>query len=181
MSIKSLRKMAELNLCKDCYEKYKALLEPTIEKWLFNPLSDWRDVESCITRMVMKLEGVFKSDIIFISINENSNKFADKVDVKAFRGIKKWSFKKKIDYLKKHGILAESSYNLLDRVREVRNKIHDIFSEFSQQDLALFSLARGITYQIYDATILSFGDTMSKNMKSNAEKVAEYWLSKINE
>lgn len=181
MSLKNLRKIAELNLCEDCYEKYKALLEPTIEKWLFNPLRDWRDVESCITRMVMKSKGVFKSDLIFISIDEDSNKFANEVDVKTFREIKKWAFKRKIDYLKKEGILGDSSYNFLDRVRKIRNRIHELFNEFSEQDLALFSLAREVTFQIYNATMFNLGDAMSKNIKSNAEKVAKHWLSKIND
>jgi hypothetical protein len=179
MDIESLRKFAELNLCKDCYQKYLALIEPSIERWLFKPLDDWRNVESYVTRMVMEHFGVFKSDAIYISLAEDAEeKYGDEVDVKAFRKIEKWGFKKKIEYLHEYGILQDSSYGFLYKMSNIRNRIHDWFQEFSEQDLALFRWANTITLQIHDASTIKLSTEISANMKSNAEKTAEWLLKK---
>lgn len=53
MDIERLRKLAELNLCKDYYQKYLAMIEPFIKGWLFKPLNEWSNVESYITQMVI--------------------------------------------------------------------------------------------------------------------------------
>ena len=178
MDIERLRKFAELNLCKDCYQKYLALIEPSIKRFVFKPLADWRNVESLVTQMVMIHKGVFKSDVVYISLGENAEeKYADKVDVKTFRKVQKWGFKEKIKYLHEHGILQDSSYNLLYRVSGIRNRIHDWLEEFSEQDLALFGWASAITSQIHSATTIKWPTEISANMKSNAEKTAE-WLLK---
>lgn len=181
MSLKRLRKLAELNLCEECYKKYTYMLEPSIRQLLLKPLPEWKDVESNITQMVMKLEGVFKDDLIIISFDEDLNEnFADKLDVKAFIKIKHCSFKRKIDYLREHGILQASSYEFLDRVRKIRNIIiHDQFSDFSEQDRELFSYAHVITDNIYHATMFNLGEDLSAAIKSNAENFAEKLLLKL--
>jgi hypothetical protein len=62
MSVKVIRRLAEQNLCKVCFEKYKQLLEPTIKSWRASPLFAWNPTEWMITVMVMKLEGVYKDE-----------------------------------------------------------------------------------------------------------------------
>ena len=179
-TIQDLRKLAELNLCDECFLKYKALIEPNIREWLIKPLSDWRTVESHITQMVMKINGVFKGDSNFIALDEGDDeKFADEVDAEAFRRIKKWSFKRKIDFLNKKGILQDASHRLLDGVRKVRNTIHEEYFELSERDLTLFYVASAIASQIYMVTMFPMA-RISQNYISNAEKTAEYWLLKIN-
>ena len=179
MDIESLRKVAELNLCKDCYQKYLALIEPSIKHLAFKPLDDWRNAESYITQMVMKHFGIFKGDMTIISLDEDEDeKYADQVDVKSFHKLEKWPFKKKIAYLHKHGILQDCSYNFLYKVSDVRNRIHDWFQEFSEQDLALFGWASSIASQIHSATAINWPADISANMKSNAEKTAEWLLKK---
>jgi cell fate (sporulation/competence/biofilm development) regulator YlbF (YheA/YmcA/DUF963 family) len=182
-TIESLRKVAELNLCKDCFQKYKMLIEPSIKNWLSKPMSNWRETESHITQMVMKTKGVFKGKTIIISFDKNEKeKVADEVDVEAFRKIKYWKFKWKIDFLHKKGILGDFSYRLLDKAREVRNTIHDepIIAKFSEQDYTLFYIASAISSQIWSAIMIDWGEDISANLKSNAEKIAEQWLSRIN-
>ncbi len=157
------------------------LIEGTIKNWLSQPISDWRQAESYVTQMVMKTKGVFKGKTIIISLDEgDEEKCADEVDVKAFREIKKWTFKWKIDFLYKNGILQDSSYKLLDKAREIRNTIHDEFAELSEQDYTLFYIANAITSQIWSAMMIDWGEDISTNLRSNAEKVAEQWLSRIN-
>lgn len=182
-NIEGLRKLAELNLCGDCFQKYKMLIEPSIKNWLSKPISDWREAESYITQMVMKTKGVFKGKTTIISFDESEEeKVADEVDVKAFRKIKYWKFKWKINFLHEKGILGDSSYKLLDKAREVRNTIHDepIIAELSEQDYTLFYIASAISSQIWSATMIDWEEDISVNLKSNAEKVAEQWLSRIN-
>lgn len=159
------------------------LIEPSIKNWLSKPISDWREAESYITQMVMKTKGVFKGKTTIISFDESEEeKVADEVDVKAFKKIKYSSFKWKIVFLHKKGILGDSSYRLLDKAREVRNTIHDepIIAELSEQDYTLFYVASAISSQIWSATMIDWEEDISANLKSNAEKVAEQWLSRIN-
>ena len=180
-TIEDLTQIAKLNLCESCFQKYKMLIEPTMRDWLSKPLDDWRKVESQVTQMVMKTKEVFKSDTIFISLDEGSNnKYSDEVDVNAFQKIKKMSFKQKINYLHQKGILQDSSYKFLDEAREVRNRIHDEFAHFSEQDLNLFYIASVVTSQIWIATMSEMREDISTTLKSNAEKVAKQNLSKIN-
>lgn len=177
MEINKLRGIAKLNLCKECYNKYTALIEPNIIP-LSQPLPNWRGAESTLTQLVMKHEGVFKSDIIFISIDENMDeKWPGQVDVIAFNKIKMWSVKKKLDYLRKHEILKQASYNFLNKVRKIRNKIHEEYYDFSEEDMRLFRYARAITDQISGAIMYDMPEDLSVAMISRAEKLAEQLLS----
>ena len=152
------------------------MIEPGIRP-LLQPLSDWRETESMITQMVMKHKGVFKGDLIFISIDEDiDEKFSNEVDVEAFNKIKKWSIKRKFDYLLKHGILQNSSYEFLNKVREIRNKIHEPFYNFSEKDMTLFNYSRYITGQIHPAIMYKSIEKYTARLISNAEKIAEQML-----
>ena len=180
-TIEDLRRIAELNFCENCFQKYKMFIEPTIRDWLSNPLSDWSEVELYVTQIVMKTKGIFKGKLIFISLDEGSNeKHSDEVDVTDFKVTKKWHFQRKIDYLRKKGILKVSSYRVLDTAREVRNKIHDTYAPYSEHDRTLFHIANVIAYQIWYATMIEVGEDTSNNLKSEAEKIAEQYLENLN-
>ena len=181
-SIEYLRQTAELNLCESCFQKYKALIEPTIRDWVSNPLSDWSEVESYVTQMVMKTKGIFKGELIFLSLDKGSNEeISDEVDVDAFQIIKKkWNFKMKIDYLRKKGILKKkSSYRVLDTAREVRNNIHDPYAPFSEHDRIQFYIANVITSRIWSATMFEMEEDTSNNLKYKAEKIAKQYLEDL--
>ena len=93
--IQRLRSLAELNFCKRCFELYKALIEGSIKTLLTKPLNDWAWIEYQITQMVMKTEGVFKTNEIIIPDRNEVEKYADQIDVKKFREINgTWSFQK---------------------------------------------------------------------------------------
>jgi hypothetical protein len=177
-TVEHLRKMVESNFCGTCFEKYKEFIEPTIQSTIVSllsrPLADWIETESEITQIVMKNKGIFKGTAIVISLGKEENKSADMVDVKAFKEIKMWKFKRKIDYLHATGILQDSSYELLDKAREARNRLHDLIA-FSEQDYALFHAAFIITNQIWNATMIDQKD-ISIWLKTDAEKNAKQWL-----
>lgn len=178
--LEMLRKTAELNLCQKCYEKYVAIIEPSIKPLIFMPLRDWRTVESNITQIVMKHKEVFKTDLFVVSLDEDSNNvFSDAVDLAVFHEIKKWSFKRKIDYLHKERVLQNTSYNLINEARKIRNKIHDDLYEFSEQDLALLNQASIVTSQIHVAKVWGIREDISIKMIINAEKYAEKILARF--
>jgi cell fate (sporulation/competence/biofilm development) regulator YlbF (YheA/YmcA/DUF963 family) len=130
----------------------------------------------------MKTKGVFKGSMWVLSFSKGEEeKVADYIDVKAFRKIEKMGFKDKIDYLHKSGILQNSSYKLLDKAREARNKIHTepIVAELSEEDYALFSMASSITGQMWSAIRFDWEEEIRTNIKSNIEKVAEQWLKAL--
>jgi hypothetical protein len=179
-TIENLRKNAELNLCPDYFKKYRAIIEPSIINYLAQPLDDFRQAESQITQIVMKTKGVFRGDIWVLSMDEgDEKKVEDDIDVNAFKEIVKWTFKRKIDYLHKNGILQDSSYNILDKAREARNKIHTdpIVARLSIEDYTLFSMANGIASQIYTAFRFDRGEEETANLLSKTEKVAEQWIT----
>lgn len=158
---------------------YEQLLEPNIQSAILAlrsvPLADWIQTELEITQIIMKNKGVFKGDIIVISLGKNENEAANLVDVKAFNEIKKWTFKRKIDYLHSTGVLQDSSYELLNKARETRNRLHDLIA-FSEEDYALFRLTYIITNQIWHATMIERQKDISIRLKTDAEKYAKQWL-----
>lgn len=180
VTIEYLRQLAELNLCQNCFGKYKAIIEPKIKRYLSRPLSDFRQSEFQITQIIMKTKGVFKhKDIRVLYFDKGEEEeVSDYVDVKAFRKIEKMRFKDKIDYLYRNGILQDSSYSILDKAREARNKIHiePELAEFSEEDYALFSKARWISSQTLNAIEFDLEEDIMTSIKSNTEKVAEQWL-----
>jgi len=185
MFVDDLRKMAELNLCKKCYQAYIHLLEPSIaveiKSLRFSPLSDLRATESNITFMVMKHKGVFKGGNVFIDIPEESyDMVSNEVDIGAYRRIKRRKFKHKIDYLHKQGILGENTHKLLEKIRLIRNPtIHDAYQDFTEQDLALFRWSYHITSQLFLSMRFGSPEELVGNIRVNAEKQSEKLLSWI--
>jgi hypothetical protein len=158
------------------------MIEPTIRGWLSQPLNDFRQAEAQITQMVMKTEGVFKGETWVLSFEKGEEeKVAQYIEMKTFRKVQRMSFKGKIIYLHKKGILQDSSYRLLDRAREVRNKIHTepIVAGLSEQDYTLFSIAGAITSQLWATMRFDWEEEIITLTKSNVEKFAQQWLKTL--
>jgi len=158
-----------------------AVIEPTIKRWLTEPLRDWGEIDHYVTQMVMKLKGVFKTEKgpILISIGDDEplpEEMSDKVDLESFRRIERWGMERKIKYLREHNILKKHSFKLLDKVREIRNKLHGYEYKFTEQELNLISQARPVVSAINWAVMwLSKKDTV-ESYKDSAEKTAEKLL-----
>lgn len=183
MSVKRLRKIAELNLCEKCYIKYREIIEPTVKIFVAEPLGAWGRMEHDVTQMVRKLEGVFKvealTDTILVSIGDDEKlpeHLSGKVDLEAFRGIGKWGFERKIKCLRKHGILKEHSYNLIDKARRIRNKLHHYDYKFTEQELTLISQAAAIVSRLHWAVMYPLNEDTVEATTNNAEKTAEKLL-----
>ncbi|MCE8428695.1 MAG: hypothetical protein J5U19_09930 [Candidatus Methanoperedens sp.] len=82
-TIEKLRSFAKSNMSPSCFRNYEMFIEPTIKDWLFNPIDDWREVESNITQMVMITEKVFKGKIHFLYFDEGLYLFRwDKIPIR---------------------------------------------------------------------------------------------------
>jgi hypothetical protein len=180
LTIEDIRKLAELNMTPECYKTYLTVIEPNIKAIIPNYLKDWQNVEGYVTMIVMRHMGIFKTSFSFISIdNDAEERYGDQIDVTKFRKIKKWTFKQKIEYLSKEGILKEHSYKLLDKLREKRNNIHEMGAVFSERELQEFSMAHSVIFYIH-LTQQPISQEKQNEMRNLAEKFAENALKVIN-
>lgn len=186
MSVRRLRRIAELNLCKKCYIKYMQVIEPTVKIFVAEPLRVSGRMEHSVTQMVRKIEGVFKvkalTDTILISIGDDEKlpeDMSEKIDLEVFRKIGKWGFERKIKCLRKHGILGVHSYALVDRARRIRNKLHHYDYKFTEQELTLFSHAAAMVSRLHWAVMYPFREDTLEATKHHTENIAEKLLSQI--
>ena len=179
--LEQLRRNVKLNVCDKCYQVYLSFIEPGIRKLILTRLNDMRSMESNITQMVMIHKGVFKTDMVFISIGKWDDKFHEEVDRDLFYKIKKWGFKKKIDYLKKMLTLPESCYTLIDKARERRNLIHEdpLVYGFTDKDLELFLQASIVSDNLFQAMRTKFPEDVKQRMISRCETSSRRYLAKI--
>ena len=180
-TLEQLRRDVELNLCDKCYPKYLGFIEPGIRELIVTRLDDMKSMESIITQMVMIHKGVFKKDIVFISIGKWDDKFHEDVHKDLFYDIKKWGFKRKIDYLKKVHILPESCYKLLDKARDRRNLIHEhpLVYKFTDEDLELFSQAHNVSANLLLVMTAKFPENIKQNLISRCETSSQRYLASL--
>jgi len=164
-----LRKMAELNFCKECYQKYLMFIHGEIEYLLSEPISDWRQVETDITLLAVKAKGAYKKT--------NSGIFTP--DEKAFKHIQKEKLWKKLKILKETGVIGENLYRFLDEVSKIRNKIHPP-NKFSKQDYALFREAKTLASAMVTPILFDLKDDVWKRYLADVEYRAKWLLSELN-
>ncbi len=180
MSLERLRKLAEINLCSDCYKEYLMSIEPTIKKFLEYPLSEWRVVESNAKILTMKTYGAFtgRPTSFKIDMKNLPKELRNEFDIERYKKIKKWRFQRNIDYLHKKGILQDSAYKFLCKANKARNKIHPPFEEYSEQDFSMFHNALNVISQINLAiNVFDQSKEISENLKSSAEELAKQLLN----
>lgn len=177
--IEQLRLQAKLSLCDKCKPVYTSMIEPEIIELVRSYFNDWKDIELRITNLVMKFEGVYKTDLIVNTIKSKENKKYNYVDYEKFKKIEREGFEDKIKCLKKKGILQKHSYKLLDLVRLRRNKIHKPSESFVTSDFVAFSYGAHITHNIWLSIFGKFDESISKRLQEGAEKQAELYCSLI--
>ena len=176
--IGQLRALAKMNLCDRCFTTYIEIIEPTVKNYLFSSLEEWRRAESSIFQITMRLAGAYKTQVNVFNIDEsNFENLANLVDKDKYIEIKRWSLKRRIDYLHTQGFLGDASHLFLDEARKVRNKIHTDFSEFSEKDLDMLSVASDLASQFLFAVVPPTKDDISASIKSNAETRAKNLLT----
>jgi hypothetical protein len=161
-----LKQIAELNFCKDCYQKYLVLIHGEIEYLLSEPIVDWRETEQNINLFWIKAKGFYTVKSGIFSPCENA--FEEAYN---FRN----TMNKKLKFLKDKGLIKEYTYNFLDKVRDRRNKIHPP-KKFSDQDYFLFQEAKKITNLMHPLIIFDLS-TKVWNM-DYIEKYARQLLEK---
>jgi hypothetical protein len=160
-----LRKLAELNFCKDCYFKYLALIHPEIDHILSEPISDWRQTEHNIDILWIKAKGLYDiKDSQVFSPHKNAFQKAENE--------KLWV---KLKFLKEKGILQNFTYKLLDKVSKKRNKIHSLY-KFSEKDYRSFRLAKAFTDALITPIIFDLQDEIWKKQLANNEELVQWLL-----
>ena len=162
--VEKLRSLVDLNFCDECKVKYKQLIEPGIKNIISKYFKNWVDAEVYSLLIIMRNERVYKTSVDVFDIDDaDLEKYADTVDMEKYKSIRReyWNFKDRIDYLKEKDIAGPNTYKLLDGIRNIRNKIHNFSSQFSERNLALFSTAAGILQWIY---IMSGDDQLKEHL-----------------
>lgn len=181
LTIDDIRQLAKSNLTPECYETYLTIIHPNIKTIITNYLRNWQNVELYVTLTVMRHMGIFKTSLSFHSIDDDAEeKYGDKLDVAKFRDVKTWWLKKKIDYLRKEGVLGENSFKLLDALRKKRNKIHEPGMVFSEKDLQEFSIGYTVMFYIHTTQSDNLPEEEHNRIRNMAEKWAEEALKVIN-
>jgi hypothetical protein len=166
-----LKRLAELNFCKDCFSKYLTLIHGEIEWLLSDPVSDWKQTEANINILWIKAKGFY--NIV------NSTVFSPCKD--AFEKAEKEKFWKKLKFLKDNKMIGNSTYEFLDMVSKRRNKIHPSVvrsSEFSEEDYFLFQRAKSLTDALFLPVIHDLRTEIWKKHRANIEKYAKQMLEK---
>lgn len=163
-----LKKMAKLNFCQECYQKYLMFVHGQIEYLLSEPISDWRQVETNITLLAVKAKGAYKKT--------NSTVFSP--NEKAFNKIQKEKLWKKLKILKEAGVLGDNLYRFLDEVSKIRNKIHPP-NKFSEQDYILFREAKALTTAILTPVLHDLKDDTWNKVLVSVENHAKWLLSEL--
>jgi hypothetical protein len=104
------------------------------------------------------------------------------VDIKLFNRIKiKWSFYSKIKYLKDQKLIPEPCFIFLNKLKNIRNKIHEdpLVYGFSEKDLELFSIAHNLSANLHSSTFSGWSDVIKNNIISNCENAAAKQLERI--
>jgi hypothetical protein len=164
-SSEKLKKLAELNFCKNCYSKYLDLIHPEIEYLLSEPISDWRQTEENINVLWIKAKGLYNvvNSTVF-SPHEN-----------AFKKARNETVLTKLKNLKDEGLIKDYTYDFLNKVRRRRNNIHPPF-KFSKQDYILFREAKALTDTMIPPIIFDLKDAVWKKELDNIEKHAKRLL-----
>lgn len=125
VSIEYLKKIAEMNLCQDCFWKYKAIIEPSIKAYLSQPLSDFRQSEAQITQIVMKIQGVFKGKTWILSFRKGEEeKVAEYIDLKAFRKIENTLL-----YIQLEEALFQGVVDYISRVAKTEKEVCELVED----------------------------------------------------
>ena len=74
------------------------------------------------------------------------------------------------------GILGTKSYELLNLLREKRNKIHDMGTVFSEKDLQEFSWAYSIVFYLSTAEEV---DKIGENERYRIRESVEKWAEEV--
>jgi len=174
ISIEELREFAKLNMDEKCFKTYCQLIEPNIKQIIRNYFGGWNSIESDITQIIMRVNGVYKtSTSVIFDVGDDRNKFLDSVDLEKYKKFEKLTFKRKIDFLLKKKTIGKNTHKLLDFLRKKRNKIHNFDGYLSDEDRRWFAVGLSVIVDVYYAVASSNLKSNERGgLSGNAEKIA---------
>jgi hypothetical protein len=178
LTLDQLRKLAELNMDEKHYGIYLSLIEPNIKSMLRDYLKGWQDLETLVTRIVLRAKRAYKSNTeLIISDEDDHRKYGKYIDISIYQQVKKMKFGEKIAFLHEKMIIGDSLYQLLDFLRERRNKIHSLQRVFSEPEREAFSLANSIIGWMY--AIISNSSLSNTQEKDKILQMCEIQYSEL--
>ena len=181
MRIDTLNKLAELNFCENCYEKYTQLIEPSIQKLMASPLAGWPETETYLTAIIWKDSGAYDlgtTVLVDFDFQEIDDLPSEKVNKTLLLEIKKWPFSKKLAYLKKRKITTQNIHKLFDEARQTRNMIHKFNYEFSEDDLELLRVTSNVAAQIQSVYCFKNLEPIKQRTMESLEESSKLILKK---
>lgn len=181
ITVDELREFAKLNMDEKCFEKYLSLIEPNIKSIIRKYFGGWNSIESDITQILMRVNGVYKtSTSVMFDIGDDKNKFRDLVDLEKYKKFEKLTFKRKIDLLLKKKIIGKNTHKLLDFLRKKRNKIHNFDGYLSDEDRRWFGIRLSVITGVYYGVASSNLKSNKRNdLSGNAEKMASQIMKEL--
>lgn len=164
-----------------CFEKYLSIIEPSIKQIIRKYFGGWNSIESDITQILMRVNGVYKtSTSVIFDKNDDRNKFKDSVDLEKYKKFEKLTFKRKIDFLLKKKTIGKNTHRLLDFLRKKRNKIHDFDGFISDEDRRWFAVGLSVISNVYYGVASSNQKSNERNgLSDNAEKIATQIMKEL--
>jgi len=181
ITLEELRAFAKLNMDEKCFKTYLQLIEPNIKQIIRKYFGGWNSIESDITQIIMRVNGVYKTSTSFIfDVGDDRNKFIDSVDLEKYKKFEKFTFKRKIDFLLKNKTIGKNTHKLLDFLRKKRNKIHDYDGYLSDEDRRWFAVGLSVIYGVYISVSRSNSESKKeKGLSENAEKIASQIMKEL--
>ncbi len=165
---------------KKCFETYLHLIEPKIKQIIRNYFGGWNSIESYITQIIMRVNGVYKTSTSFIfDAGDDRNKYIDSVDLKKYKKFERFSFKRKINFLLKNKTIGKNTYKLLDLLREKRNKIHNYDGYVSDEDRRWFAIGASVLHGVYFSISRSNLESKQNELSENTEKMASQLMKEL--
>jgi hypothetical protein len=126
-TLAELKNIVEHAVCDKCRPLYPMLIEPTIIAMLEEYLHDWQGIESVVRELVLENMGTFKThQMLLLDFGEKPReKLAEFLDLSIYDDFKKTypRFPHRIQYLRKHDIIGDNLYHLLEELNYRRNSL----------------------------------------------------------
>ena len=160
------------------------MIEPTVKAMLEEYLYDWQGIESLVRGMVLNHLGAFDGYQMFLlDFDEKPREgLAKFLDLNIYDDFKKSypRFPHRIQYLRKHGLIGDNLYKLLEDLNDRRNKIHRYKTGFPENLRVAFNYAYSwLHYLQMFSKDSGFNEDYKARMRESIEKSAEHLLDKL--
>lgn len=125
------------------------MIEPGIRSMIESYFKDWQTLEMEVTSLMMKHKGIFTTQQIVISLDEDETDSPLVTSIKDYWKIKRTMFGVKIQYLLDNKIISQTMYDLLSTLAKRRNRVHEYNGVITEDDRILFAAGASLLHPTY--------------------------------